>query len=143
MPDKTLKCRDCGCEFVFSESEQQFFAQKGFTNDPIRCHECRASRRARRGEGGTSSARPDREMYPAVCAQCGKATQVPFQPRSDRPVYCSECYSTVRGSSSSGGSSYGGRSSGGMGGGGSRDRRYGNGGGGGAGGGGGRDRNRW
>lgn len=130
MPDKTLKCRDCGCEFVFSESEQQFFAQKGFMNDPIRCHECRASRRARRGEGGTTSMRSDRDMYPAVCAQCGKPTQVPFQPRSDRPVYCSECYAAVRGGS--GGGSYGSRDSGG----GSRDRRYG-------GGGRDRDRDRW
>lgn len=143
MPDKTLKCRDCGSDFVFSDSEQQFFAEKGFTNDPIRCPECRSARRARRNEGGFGGGmRQDREMFPATCAQCGKATQVPFQPRSDRPVYCSECYTAQRGSSGGGGGGgYGGRSSGGMGGG-SRDRR---GGGGGYGGGSssGRDRNRW
>ena len=43
------------------------------------------------GSGGYGSSR--REMYPAVCAQCGKDTQVPFQPRGDRPVYCSDCFS--------------------------------------------------
>ena len=101
--DKTLTCRDCGAQFVFTASEQEFFAQKGFTNDPGRCPECRAARKARRGNevgGGQSmNARRDREMYPAVCAQCGKDTQVPFQPRGDRPVYCSECYSAQRAAS--------------------------------------------
>ncbi len=42
-------------------------------------------------------------MFPATCAQCGKATQVPFQPRDDRPVYCSDCFSAMRGGSSSSG----------------------------------------
>ena len=154
MPDRTLKCADCGTDFVFSESEQRFFIEKGFTNDPIRCHECRASRRARRGEGGSTGGgggggmRSDREMFAATCAQCGKQTQVPFQPRTDRPVYCSECYATVRGTSTGGsggggGGGYGGRSSGGSRGG-SSDRGFGGGGGGSrGGGGGGRDRNRW
>ncbi len=100
MQDKTLTCRDCGREFVFSASEQEFFAQKGFTNEPGRCPECRAARKAQRGEGGYSSgggyARREREMVPAVCARCGKDTMVPFQPRTDKPVYCSECYSAVR-----------------------------------------------
>ena len=101
MQDKTLTCRDCGRQFVFTASEQEFFAQKGFTNDPGRCPECRAARKARRDTGGVSNgfnARRDREMYPAVCAQCGKETQVPFQPRGDRPVYCSDCYSAQRSS---------------------------------------------
>jgi CxxC-x17-CxxC domain-containing protein len=35
-------------------------------------------------------------MHPAVCATCGKDTQVPFEPRNGRPVYCSDCYATVR-----------------------------------------------
>ena len=99
MQDKTLTCRDCGREFLFTVSEQQFFAQKGFTNEPGRCPECRAARKATRGDGGGFGARRDREMYPAVCAQCGKETQVPFQPRLDKPVYCAECYSAQRVSS--------------------------------------------
>ena len=96
MQDKTLTCRECGQNFTFTASEQEFFAQKGFTNEPSRCPQCRATRNASRGEGGGFGVRRDREMYPAVCAQCGKATQVPFQPRADRPVYCSDCYSARR-----------------------------------------------
>ncbi|MDO8670916.1 MAG: zinc-ribbon domain containing protein [Dehalococcoidia bacterium] len=116
MQDKTLSCRDCGAEFMFTASEQEFFAQKGFTNEPSRCPSCRAARKGTAGGGGYSSTRP-REMFPAVCAQCGKDTQVPFQPRNDRPVYCSDCFSAQRPSSGGGGSG-GGRSS--RGGGGSR-----------------------
>ncbi len=95
MQDKTLTCRDCGREFIFTQGEQEFFAQKGFTNEPSRCPECRSARKSSRGEGGFNGRR-DREMFPAVCAQCGKETQVPFQPRTDKPVYCSECYSAQR-----------------------------------------------
>ena len=99
MEDKTLTCRDCGREFVFTASEQEFFAQKGFTNEPSRCPECRAAKKAQRNEGGFSSggySSGRREMFPAVCARCGKDTQVPFQPRDDRPVYCSDCYTAQR-----------------------------------------------
>lgn len=94
MQDRILKCRDCGQEFVFTAGEQEFFAEKGFSQ-PIRCSSCRAARRSSRGEGGFASSR-QREMHPAVCARCGKATQVPFEPRGDRPVYCSDCFSQQR-----------------------------------------------
>ena len=87
--DKTLVCKDCGESFVFTASEQDFYAEKGFTNEPTRCKSCRTARK----NGGRQS---DREMYPAVCASCGKKTQVPFKPRDDRPVYCSECFSSQR-----------------------------------------------
>ena len=43
--DKTIKCRDCGQDFVFTASEQQFFAEKGFTNEPKRCPTCRRAKR--------------------------------------------------------------------------------------------------
>ena len=95
MQDKTLTCRDCGQEFTFTASEQEFFAQKGFTNEPGRCPDCRAARKTGRPVGGFNGRR-DREMFPATCARCGKSTQVPFQPRQDRPVYCSECYTAQR-----------------------------------------------
>jgi CxxC-x17-CxxC domain-containing protein len=88
--DKTLTCRDCGCEFVFSASEQAFYAEKGFQNEPGRCPQCRAARKAARGNG------ENRQMYDVVCAECGKPCQVPFQPRNDRPVYCSECFARMR-----------------------------------------------
>lgn len=47
MADKTLVCKDCGKEFVFTEGEQQFYAEKGFTNEPTRCKECRSAKKAR------------------------------------------------------------------------------------------------
>ena len=53
--DKNLTCADCGQEFVFTASEQDFYAQRGFT-EPRRCPSCRASRKAaRNAEGGGSS----------------------------------------------------------------------------------------
>ncbi|MEG3069600.1 MAG: zinc-binding protein [Peptococcaceae bacterium] len=85
--DRYLTCRDCGEEFVFSASEQEFYAEKGFTNDPGRCPSCRAARK--RSNNGY---RQKRQMYPVVCAECGKDTEVPFQPTGERPVYCSECF---------------------------------------------------
>ena len=118
MEDKTLTCSDCGQEFTFTASEQEFFAQKGF-NTPTRCPGCRAARKAAReggssygsSYGGGSSYGAQRQMYPAVCAQCGKETEVPFKPSGDRPVYCSDCFkehSPSRSSGSSGGGSRGG-----------------------------------
>ncbi len=103
MQDKILTCRDCGREFVFTAGEQEFFAQKGFTNEPSRCPECRAARKAAGGgRSGGSYERREREMVPAVCASCGKDTMVPFQPRGDKPVYCSDCYSAQRASQGGG-----------------------------------------
>lgn len=89
--DRTLTCVDCNATFVFTASEQEFHAEKGFNNDPKRCQECRAARKASSGgqsrfNGGT------REMFDVICATCGCKTQVPFQPRSDRPVYCRDCF---------------------------------------------------
>jgi CxxC-x17-CxxC domain-containing protein len=94
--DRTLTCQDCSQEFTFSADDQQYHAEKGYTNEPKRCPLCRASRRSGGGDGGGyssgySSGR--REMHPATCAQCGKQTQVPFLPSGVRPVYCSDCFS--------------------------------------------------
>lgn len=96
--DKTLTCVECGQPFTFNAEEQSYHALKGYTNEPKRCPTCRQSRRRDRpyGGGGYTSegyGQSRRELFPAVCAQCGKQTQVPFQPRGDRPVYCSDCYS--------------------------------------------------
>jgi CxxC-x17-CxxC domain-containing protein len=95
--DKTLTCSDCGMAFTFSASEQEFFASKGFVNEPGRCPDCRAARKQQRSGGGYDSGyRQQRQMYPAVCATCGKDCQVPFQPTNGRPVYCSDCYTPQR-----------------------------------------------
>jgi len=92
--DKTLSCRDCGAEFNFSASEQEFYAERGFTNEPGRCPQCRAARKQRNNRGGFNRGpRPQREMFPATCANCGAETEVPFRPSGDRPVYCFDCFS--------------------------------------------------
>jgi len=125
--DKTLSCADCGQQFVFTASEQDFYAQRGFT-EPRRCPSCRASRKAARGSavgggGGGSSYgsygasggysaggygessgggygardRGPREMFSATCSNCGREAQVPFRPTSGKPVYCSDCFRSMRG----------------------------------------------
>lgn len=100
MQDRTLRCRDCGQDFVFTAGEQEFYAQRGLANAPSRCPTCRAAARGTRG--GSRMSGGSREMYDAVCAQCGKECQVPFQPRDDRPVYCSDCFAQQRGERSGG-----------------------------------------
>lgn len=82
--DKTLNCRECGADFAFTGSEQAFYAEKGFQNEPGRCPTCRANRR--------NNSRGDRQMFDVICDECGVTTQVPFQPRGDRPVYCRDCF---------------------------------------------------
>ncbi|HVA87972.1 MAG TPA: CxxC-x17-CxxC domain-containing protein [Candidatus Saccharimonadales bacterium] len=132
--DKTLTCADCGQQFVFTASEQDFYAQRGFS-EPRRCASCRASRKTARGNGGggggggsggygasggySSSGgysggsssysgggggggygerdRGPREMFSATCSNCGKEAMVPFRPTSGKPVYCSDCFRSMRG----------------------------------------------
>jgi CxxC-x17-CxxC domain-containing protein len=107
--DKTLTCRDCGAEFVFTAGEQEFYAQKGFTNEPTRCPACRKARKAGGDAGGRGSYgdrdsysstrsydRGPREMHTTTCASCGREAQVPFVPRGDKPVYCSDCFQQQR-----------------------------------------------
>lgn len=89
---KMLTCKECGREFEFSAAEQEFYAEKGFQNEPGRCPECRAARKSERNGRSGGYGRSQRQMYPAVCAACGKDTMVPFQPSGDKPVYCRECY---------------------------------------------------
>ncbi len=92
LSDKSLTCVECGATFLFTSGEQEFFASRGYTNEPKRCPQCRDARRSQqRGYG-----QGPREMHPAVCAQCGADTMVPFRPRGDRPVYCSDCFSAMK-----------------------------------------------
>ena len=104
--DKTLSCRDCNATFVFTSGEQEFYASRGFDNPPSRCPSCRAARKAERSNsfGPTSyasnggySAAPRREMFVTTCASCNGEARVPFQPRGDKPGYCSDCFETQRG----------------------------------------------
>ena len=105
--DKTLVCQDCNQEFVFSSSEQQFYADRQFS-EPRRCPSCRAARKTQRGDfgggashgggggsrGGYSSG--PREMFSATCSSCGREAQVPFRPSGTKPVYCSDCFTSRR-----------------------------------------------
>ena len=94
--DRILTCRDCGNDFTFSAGEQEFYASKGLTNTPGRCPSCRA---ARRGGQSTSGPRAPRgAQYDAICGSWGQPTAVPFLPREDRPVYCSDCFQAQRAS---------------------------------------------
>jgi CxxC-x17-CxxC domain-containing protein len=121
--DATLTCRDCGQAFTFTSGEQDFYASRGFS-EPTRCPDCRAARKAQReggsyttyassgssyGGGYSSSGRGSREMFRAVCSNCGKEALVPFQPSGDKPVYCSECFQQRGGSSRGGYGRSGGR----------------------------------
>ena len=123
--DKTLTCRDCGMAFTFTAGEQDFYAQKGFENEPTRCPSCRQARKQDRNGGGRgsygsrdsygsnsygggssygsgsygggySSDRGQREMHTTTCSSCGREAQVPFVPRGDKPVYCSDCFQSQR-----------------------------------------------
>ena len=96
--DKTLECSDCGNEFTFSADEQEQFQSRGYTNEPKRCPECRQARKAERYGNSNYGNGPRRQLFPAVCADCGKETEVPFEPSQGRPVYCSDCYRKVRAS---------------------------------------------
>ena len=101
--DKTLECSDCANAFIFGVEEQEQFQSRGYTNDPKRCPDCRQARKAQQNRNsgnsyGNSSYgfAPRRQLFPAVCADCGKETEVPFEPSQGRPVYCSDCYRKIR-----------------------------------------------
>jgi CxxC-x17-CxxC domain-containing protein len=93
--DRTLTCADCGAQFTFTVEEQEYHASRGYQNEPRRCPSCRQARKAERGDGGVGGGggySSSRQLFPAVCAECGQDTEVPFEPRGDRPVYCRSCF---------------------------------------------------
>ncbi len=90
LKDKTLTCRECGQEFIFTIGEQEFYLSRGFQNEPSRCPDCRTARRRERGPGNS------RQLYSVVCAECGAETTVPFEPTEGRPVYCKDCYAKMK-----------------------------------------------
>jgi CxxC-x17-CxxC domain-containing protein len=104
--DRELICRDCQGTFVFTAGEQEFYATKGLQHDPVRCPSCRASRRTMRPEERDEApsygvfvswgGRTPRQLHAATCHECGQTTEIPFMPRGDRPVFCSNCYNAVR-----------------------------------------------
>ncbi|MFI5372356.1 MAG: cold shock domain-containing protein [Candidatus Eisenbacteria bacterium] len=108
--DRYIRCVDCGEEFIFTAGEQAFYESKGLMNPPTRCKRCRDARKANRGEGGGShggggagGGGGGREVYEAVCAECGTKTTVPFPPTAGRPVYCRDCFQSRRAGGAGGG----------------------------------------
>ena len=85
--DKTLVCKECGNEFVFTAGEQEFYAERGFQNEPQRCKACRDARKA--------AARGPREYFTATCAACGKEARVAFPPAKETLVYCGDCWAQI------------------------------------------------
>jgi CxxC-x17-CxxC domain-containing protein len=100
--EKSIVCYDCGETFVFTVEEQELYQSKGYTNAPKRCPACRAARKLKQGSRDNQGNRNNygtntrRQMFPVKCSQCGKDTEVPFEPRDGRPVYCRECYNAVK-----------------------------------------------
>lgn len=86
--DKSLNCKECGSEFVFTAGEQEFYATKGFQNEPQRCKICRDKKK--------HEAKAPKEMFMTTCAQCGQEAKIPFKPSDDRPVYCSDCFAAMK-----------------------------------------------
>ena len=104
--DKILICRNCGSSFTFTAGEQAFYTSRGLTNEPSRCPSCRNAHRAgaapfnegyvHYGPFASFGGRTPRQMHPALCGECGQMTEVPFLPKGNRPVYCSDCFSKQR-----------------------------------------------
>lgn len=91
MENRQINCIVCGTEFTFTVEEQEFFQSKGF-QEPRKCKPCRQAAKAQK-----QGFRPQKQLFDTVCSACGITTQVPFQPKGDRPVYCRDCYKDVGG----------------------------------------------
>lgn len=89
--DRDVLCVGCGEMFVFSAGEQQFFQEKGFTNEPKHCKQCKGKRR-----GGGDRRRVESRV---TCSECGSDTTVPFKPTQGRPVLCATCFRNRPGTS--------------------------------------------
>ncbi len=97
--DKTLKCVDCGADFVFTAGEQLFFHDKQFKNEPKRCKACKGKRANALGLQGSGNNNYQKVETRTTCSNCGKETTVPFKPTQGRPVFCRECFQAKRGTS--------------------------------------------
>lgn len=94
--DKTLKCVDCGADFVFTAGEQLFFHDKQFKNEPKRCKVCKNKRLSHVAPGSGHHGSYQKVETRATCSGCGKETTVPFKPTQGRPVFCRECFQQRR-----------------------------------------------
>lgn len=104
LQDQTLVCADCGKNFVFTAGEQEFYQQRGFTNTPKRCEDCRSKRKAQSsgrrpatGGGGERGGKSQRPKYSATCSRCGVTFDAPFEPKPGRPIFCRDCFESSKG----------------------------------------------
>src|SRR5438270_11482173 len=90
--DRTLKCIDCGADFVFTAGEQLFFHDKQFKHEPKRCKTCKTKRLTSVGAVPVKQGLPMRQQVEtsAVCGRRGNEAAVPFRPTQGRPVLCRE-----------------------------------------------------
>jgi CxxC-x17-CxxC domain-containing protein len=125
--DRNLTCADCGQEFVFTARDQEFYAGRGFSEPRRcpSCRAAKKAQRdaagggssygsysaggaySAGGYGGASSSggyggygsrdRGPRQMFTATCSNCGNEAQLPFRPTNGKPVYCSDCFRSMRG----------------------------------------------
>src|SRR2546428_11060971 len=85
MTDKTLTCKNCGNQFVWTAAEQEFYQSRGLQNPPGRCKDCRELRRAEGGGGGRSSSYGGpRPMDMAACSNSGKEDHGPVPTHGDK-----------------------------------------------------------
>lgn len=81
--EKTLKCKDCGEEFIWTVGEQKFFKDKGFKNKPARCKNCRQINRKK----------VDAEFFKIKCSGCDQIGEVLFQPKDPTAeIFCRSCF---------------------------------------------------
>src|SRR5829696_6896236 len=92
--DSTIKCVDCGEEFIWTAGEQVFFHDKGLKNEPKRCKPCKQAKNERLAAIAAAQAAGVRQRIEVTvnCAQCGQQTTVPFYPSQGRPVFCRSCF---------------------------------------------------
>lgn len=84
--DKQINCRDCRDPFIFSAAEQEFFIEKGLSNEPKRCANCRLLLRTQR-----LGLKPE-QTSTVGCSICAQPTRVPFRPNGHKPVLCNVCF---------------------------------------------------
>jgi len=85
--DKKITCKECGKEFDFTASEQEFYQEKGLY-EPKRCSDCRKAKRQERFSD---------KRYEITCAQCGAKDTVPFEPKNPEGILCTKCFKESKG----------------------------------------------
>ena len=92
--DITIRCGECGENFIWTAQEQAFFKERGLENQPTRCIDCRKKRRKQLKE--------EKKIMDIKCAKCGLSSTARFFETNDKPMYCPECFEKLKKSASEG-----------------------------------------